>query len=131
MGEIVNMPIINLGNYHISFWNCNIDNYHISFLKMLPECRDKVDTNRYNSIQFHTKRYLFEISQNYIIKCFSSQFAILHYQIDNIKLIILYSKWYKTEYFLIKPVQNRDYVMKIEILCENRGKINISYIKRS
>jgi len=44
------------------------------------------------SIQLDTKQCLFEIAQNYILKCFSSQFAIVHYQIDNIKLIILYSK---------------------------------------
>ncbi len=98
---------------------------------MLPECQDKVETIWYNLIQFDTKQYLFEISQNYIIKCFSSQYAIVHCQIDNIKLIILYSKQYKTEYFQIKLVQNQDYVMKIEILCENGGDIDISYIKWS
>ncbi len=31
----------------------------------------------------------------------------------------------------MNPVQNRDYVMWIEILCENWGEIDISYIKLS
>ncbi len=79
---------------------------------MLPECQDKVDTIRYNLIQFNTKWYLFEISQNYIVKCFSSRFAIILYQIDYIKPIILYSKRYKTKFFWIQLVQNQDSVWK-------------------
>ncbi len=133
MGKIVNMPIIDLRHYCIGFWNCDIiiDNYCITFLKMLQEFWDKVGTIWYNWIRFYTKWYYFEISRNNIIKCFSSQVAIIHYQIEDIKLIILYSKRYKTEYFQIKLVQNWDYIMKIEILCENQVEINISYIKWS
>ncbi len=102
MGKIINMPPINdLRNYYIGFCNhdIDIDDYRIGFLKMLPF---EVRNVEIKLIQFDTngaKRCLFEIYQNYIVKCFSSWFAIVHYQIDNIKLIILYSKWYKTEIF--------------------------------
>jgi hypothetical protein len=61
------MPIINLGNYHISFLICdiNIDNYRIGFLKMLQQCQDKVNKIQYNLIQNRTfSRYLKIISLN-------------------------------------------------------------------
>ncbi len=75
MGEIINMPPINdLRNYYIGFCNrdIDIDNYRKVFLKMLLFVVRNVEIK---SIQFDTigtKRCLFEIYQNYIVKCFSS-----------------------------------------------------------
>ncbi len=78
MGEIVNIPIINLENYCIEFWKCKIDiyNYCIEILLFSPvEERNSEDIE---SIQFDTNYqwHLFEISQNYIVTCFSSQFVL-------------------------------------------------------
>ncbi len=70
--------VINLRNYHISFWNwdINIENYCITFLPFSPV--EESSLENIESIQFDTNYqwYLFEISQNYIIACFSSQFVL-------------------------------------------------------
>ncbi len=74
MGEIGNIGDLNLKNYCIFCSQyIDIDNYHISFLIMLPF---EVRNVKIKLIQFDTKWYLFEISQNYIVKCFSSQFVL-------------------------------------------------------
>ncbi len=65
------------------------------------ECQGKVNTIR----------YLFVISWNCIVTCFSSWFVLNFCTQNNIKLIIFYSKWYKTNFFKIKQAQNRDYIM--------------------
>jgi hypothetical protein len=80
MGKIGNIGDLDLKNYCFSFCSryVNINNYHISFLKMIPF---EVRNVEIKSIQFDAKWYLFKIFQNYIIKCFSSGFAIVHYQI--------------------------------------------------
>ncbi len=54
MGEIINMPVIDLGNYHIGFWNCNIkiENYRITFL--LFSLVDERSSKNIERIQFDT-----------------------------------------------------------------------------
>ncbi len=121
--------VINLTwNKQYVFFITDINNYCICFLKML---QFEVRNVKIKSILFVTKQYLFEISQNYIVKCFSSQFVLNFCTWNDIKLIIFHSKWYKIEYFRIQLVQNRGYIILIKILFKNWGEINISYIKQS
>ena len=113
MGEIVNMHVIDLRNYCIGLWNCNINikNYCITFLQFSPV--ENGSSKNIELIQFDTnyQRYLFEISQNCIVTYFSSWFVLDFCTLNDNKLIILYSKQYKTKYFLIKLVQNWGYIM--------------------
>ena len=92
MGKIINMPVIDLGSYRISFWNCNIkiENYCITFL--LFSMVDERSSENIEWIQFNTNYqwYLFETSQNYIITSLSSWFELDFCTQNNIKPIILY-----------------------------------------
>jgi hypothetical protein len=106
MGKIGNIGYLDIKNDPIGFFRqyINIDNYHIGFLIMLPS---EIRIVEKKLIQFDTKLHLFEVSQNNIIAYFSSCF-VLNFCTQNqfIKLINLYSKQYKTKYFLIKREQN-------------------------
>ncbi len=101
MGEIINMPIIDLENYCIKFWKWEIDieNYRIKILPFSPV--EERNSENIESMQFDTnyQRYLFEISQNYIVTCFSSRFVLDFCTQNDIKPIILYPKQYKNESF--------------------------------
>jgi len=70
-----------------------------------------VRNNDIKLIQLDIKQYLFEISRNYIVTC-----SVLNlYSIFVLKMIsnqlFCTQKQYKTKYFLIKMVQNWDYIM--------------------
>ncbi len=103
-------------SYWISELQCwYIDNYHIAFLPFSPV--EERNSENIDSIQFDTiyQWYLFEISQNYIITCFSSQFVLDLCTQNNIKPIILYSKWYITEYFFYQTGANLRFCVKIKV----------------
>ncbi len=79
MGEIINMPIIDLGNYHIGFWNCDInkDNYCISCFWKSYCLRSGM------SIQISTKWYLLRYFKNNF--CVKFLKAILRFFLTIIK----------------------------------------------
>jgi hypothetical protein len=84
----------------LSYWFLKLQyrywelSYHFfeNFIIWGQECRDKVNTIQYKMVPF-------EISQNYIVTCFSSQFVLDFCAQNDMKPIILYSKQYKTEFF--------------------------------
>ncbi len=83
--------------------------YHIFENVPIQVRNDEI--KKFDTKQNDTKHYLFEISENYIVTYFSSQIVVNFCTQNDIKPIILYSKGYKTKYFLLKQVQNWDYVM--------------------
>ncbi len=92
MGEIGKVGNLDLKKFCIGicFWDLvDLNKYCISLLEnSLLEVRNvEID----ESIQFDTnsQQYLFEKSQNNIIKCFSSQFAIIYFWMYDMKLIFL------------------------------------------
>jgi hypothetical protein len=101
MGEIVNIGDLDLGNYHISFCNCDIDNDHYRFFENLTAPGQKSWYRWFDTIWYHLPILPFrDISKLY---CLMYKFSICNHLFPNVL--------YETNIFVVKMVQIQDYVM--------------------